>query len=211
MTPLRRILAAALLTGAGFGASGCWTGFAWQAARQHESVTRYTAAFSDGESLLLRYEVAVTDADGSLLSHEPRAARIALADLAATPRKPVDTIPVRALPVPPPLGVADRPLPIARDLGESDGSPADGVAGPPPPLLLRVQERDEAESGLELHPLTPGGAPAAAGAGFLDSDVLYRDRLAWWMAPALPLAGAFDVLILPFQLLTAWPFFVVGD
>ena len=119
MTLRRRILAAAMLAGAGFGASGCWTGFAWQAARQHEAVTRYTAAWSDGESLLLRYEVAVTDADGVLLAHEPRAARLQLADLAATPRKPVDAIPVRALPVPPPIGAADQPLPIARELGET--------------------------------------------------------------------------------------------
>lgn len=211
MTLRRRILAAAMLAGAGFGASGCWTGFAWQAARQHEAVTRYTAAWSDGESLLLRYEVAVTDADGVLLAHEPRAARLQLADLAATPRKPVDAIPVRALPVPPPIGAADQPLPIARELGESDGGPAEGSAGATPPLLVRVREGDATETGLELHLPTRDGERAAAGAGFLDSDVLYRDRLAWWMAPALPLAGAFDVLILPFQLLTAWPFFVVGD
>lgn len=186
--------------------SGCWSGFAWQSARRQETVTRFSDAWSDGERLVLRFDVALADRDGAVVAHEPRAAQLRLSDLAAVPELAVDAIPVREVPVPPPLGPEDRPVPIFRDAGESDGGHATGAAQAAP-LLLVVRQREGAEGGLELFSTTP----ETARLGWLDADVLYRERLAWWMAPVLPLAAAFDLAILPFQLLTAWPFFVLGD
>jgi hypothetical protein len=205
--PLRaRFLA--LLSGAICGLSGCWTTAAYQSARIHESVSGYASAWSDGERLLLGYDVALKAGDGRPLGTAPRAVDLRLADLAADATLAVEAFPMRETAAPPPLGRADRPVTILEDGNEATPSlPARSDTAPA--FALRVNGGEGNPDGFDLFASADEGSSWRR-VGGLYSDALYRERTAWWFYPCLPFAAAADILLFPLQLATVWPLLLFG-
>jgi hypothetical protein len=189
--------------------TGCWTGYLYQVSRVRESVVDYSAAWTDGQRLVLAYDVVVSNASGEPIATEPRLVELRVDDLTAHPELPVDAFPVVVLAPPSRPALDDREVPILpptdarlHPLASSD------VEGATAWLLVEGAQEGRLES-LDLFAIDAHGA-APDRVGRLYSDALYRERTAWWAYACFPVAGALDVALAPLQLATAWPFLVFG-
>jgi hypothetical protein len=195
-----RLAATAL---AALSAAGCWTGRLFEVGRLSESVATYHAVTLSGGSLRIDYTV---ERFGRLLlvpSRGRRTASVPLAALSARPAYPVDAFPIQQQ-------VRDTTrehgVPLRMVVGECPrtrgGEPEETTA----PLVVAIPT--EAGRGLGLCICSRAGGPCA---GYLPSEALYRDGTAWWVYPLIPVAVAIDIAVVPLQLVSASPFFLVGD
>jgi hypothetical protein len=175
---------------------GCWTGRVYERGRIRESVLSYDRALLDGDRIRLEYSVELIDSNGVLLETGRRIVEIPRGAIAARPEVPVDAFPVEAIDPDGDVEGSGQPLSLVQEC-----PPADPTAAP----CLEVIAGHGRHRGFYLR------TGAVSPEGFFRSEALYRDRTAWWVYLLLPFSAALDLALLPLQVVSVAPFFVVGD
>jgi hypothetical protein len=179
----------------GAGVCGCWSGRVFEAGRLRESVVRYDRSFIGPDRIRLDYSVEITDAWGRKQAPRRRAAVVPRAAITAVPELPVDAVCVEEVDPSSEPGPDLRPAPV---LAESSASP------PPQQEFVELIVADGQQQGFRL-------CTDDACEGLFRSQILHRDRTAWWVYPLLPFAGAVDLALMPLQVISLSPFFLLGD
>lgn len=176
--------------------AGCWTGRVYERGRIRESVLSYDQAMLDGDRIVVAYTVELVDADGALLETGRRIVGIPRGAIAAVPEVPVDAFPFEVLDADLGLEIQGQPIPLVQESREAD---------PRDTPWLEVIAGQERPRGFYVN------TGAAIRDGFFRSEALYRDRTAWWVYVLVPFSAAVDVALLPLQVVSVAPFFVLGD
>ncbi len=174
---------------------GCWSGRVFEAGRLRESVISYDRSFVGPDHIRLDYSVETTDAWGHARAPGRRAAIVPRAAITALPETPVDAVPVERIDPSDAPGPGLRPAPV---LAESPSSPLSTQE------YVELIVADGQQQGFRL-------CKDGACEGLFRSQILYRDRTAWWVYPLLPFAGALDMALMPLQVISLSPFFLLGD
>ena len=150
--------------------------------------------FLGPDEIGLDYSVETTDARGHARAPGRRAAIIPRAALTTIAETPVDAVAV------------ERIDPVARRAPGSGRLRAGRVV-----VLAAVDE--EFVEVIVAAGRQRGFRLCRDGAcgGLFRSQILYRDRTAWWVYPLLPFSGALDIALTPLQVISVSPFFLVGD
>jgi hypothetical protein len=175
---------------------GCMTGHLLDAARRRERPVVVTGAGLDGDRLLVRYTVEVSDDAGHVLDATEGAAAVPLVALRATAAPGADAVAVARIA---PARVA-RGQPVSLVRAATGGSGA--CAGP----SLEVVETDGRDVALLWH----DGGGAAAGAP-LPTAALTQLRIAPWVWPLVPATLAVDAVATPVLLFFAPAVLLIGE